>query len=138
MHCSPLSLARLGGFIALVLSRPCRSLEELAAECVRDLDPLRAQPTAQELAARRKEDLTGRELMHLERWGYPYVLDTWKFHMTLTCALPEEQRQIFYAHLHERCAPVYETPLSVCSISLLEEPGPGLPFRLIERFSLAA
>ena len=138
LQCSPLTLSQLGSFLALVLSEPCPSLEELAADCVRDLDCFREPLSDEELALRTNDSLNDRELMHLKRWGYPYVLDTWKFHMTLTCSLPEEPRRMFYQHLREYCAPAYESPLSVASICQLEEPGPGLPFRLVRRFPLSA
>ena len=138
LQCPSLVLARLGGFLALVPSEPCPALEELSADCVRDLDSFRRPLTTPELSSRRNASLTDRELNNLERWGYPYVLDTWKFHMTLTCSLPAEQRCIFYTHLTERCAPACEAPLSISSICLLQEPCAGSRFQLVKRFPLAA
>ena len=137
-NCPSLVLAQLGGFLAFVLSESCPGLEELSADCVRDFDSFRQPITAAELSSRRNESMTDRELINLEQWGYPYVLDTWKFHMTLTCSLSAEQRHVFYTHLTERCAAVCEAPLSVSSICLLQEPRAGSQFQLVKRFPLAA
>jgi hypothetical protein len=37
-------------------------------------------------------DLNARQIENLERWGYPYVLEDFRFHMTLTGSLPLPER----------------------------------------------
>ena len=39
--------------------------------------------------------LTARQDAMLVRWGYPYVFDTWFFHMTLTRRLSAEEKRVF-------------------------------------------
>ena len=78
-------------------ARPCRCppLQALADACVEQLDPLRAPPSEAELARRRRAKLTARQDAMLVRWGYPYVFDTWFFHMTLTRRLSAEEKHVF-------------------------------------------
>ena len=132
----PLTVGAIGGFLALIPSGPYPELCQLAADCVRHFEDFRAPAAAEDLARRRHPKLSPRELEHLSRWGYPYVLDAWKFHMTLTGPLEEEPRRRFHQHLGRLFAPPCETPLPVASICLFAEREPNSEFFLIERAAL--
>jgi putative phosphonate metabolism protein len=131
---SPLTLAHLGRFQALILCEPLDALSQLAANCVTQFDSFRFPPDKAELSQRRHNGLSPRELENLDRWGYPYVLDTWKFHMTLTSSLPDPLSNSVYAHLNTRLQALWTEPLRVDSICLFREPAPGEAFGLVERF----
>jgi len=88
----PLEVRALGRFIALVPSTPCAAVDQLAATCVRQFDRFRAPMNEQERARRLASPLNERQKINLDRWGYPYVFDDFRFHMTLTGALPEDGR----------------------------------------------
>jgi putative phosphonate metabolism protein len=81
---APLVPVWMEGFVALVPASPCPPVNALAEACVTELDDLRAPPAGDEIARRRPErmDARGRELF--ERFGYPLVLERFRFHMTLT------------------------------------------------------
>lgn len=84
---SRLEVAELGRFIALVpaASLPeLNALEALAGRVVADLEPLRRPLLEADRARRLKSALTSRQIMHLDRFGYPYVFEDYRFHMTLT------------------------------------------------------
>ncbi len=132
-----LVLGTLGHFLALVLSEDSEVFSNFAADCVRDFDKFRAPASEAEIKMRMHDSLTPREQEHLLRWGYPYVFDRWKFHMTLTCSLAESALQVFRAHLGRRFAEVCVLPLEIDSICLFEQPAAEAPFRLLERFRLA-
>ena len=132
-----LVLGTLGHFLALILSEESESFSDFAADCVRNFDHFRAPASESEIQKRMNDSLTQREREHLLRWGYPYVLDTWKFHMTLTCSLAEGPLDVFGRHLRSRFAEVCVEPLAVESLCLFEQSAVGMPFRLIERFALA-
>ena len=133
-----LVLGPLGHFLALVLSESSEVLSNFAADCVREFDSFRAPAGEAEIKKRMRDSLSPREQEHLFRWGYPYVLDTWKFHMTLTCSLPGDALELFRTHLSERFADVCVAPLQVDAISLFEQPAAGAPFRLLDRYRLTA
>jgi putative phosphonate metabolism protein len=131
-----LQVSTLGRFIALTLSEPSLRFSDFAAECVSDFDRFRAAPTEQELALRLRDSTSPREREHVHRWGYPYVFDTWKFHMSLTGSLPAESLPPLHRMLTHRFESISAQPLFVDSICIFHEPHPGGPFRLIEHVDL--
>ncbi|MGA7975226.1 MAG: DUF1045 domain-containing protein [Pseudolabrys sp.] len=82
----------LGSFIALVPAAPCPTLDRLASACVQHFDRFRAPMNEQERARRLAASLTERQVSNLDRWGYPYVVDDFRFHMTLTGPLAADDR----------------------------------------------
>jgi putative phosphonate metabolism protein len=132
----PLGVAKLGNFLALTLSEPSAEFAGLAADSVEEFDRFRAPASEQELAKRLAGTLSSRLREHVLRWGYPYVFDTWKFHMSLTGALPEPSLPPLEWYLRHRFAPVCEQPLLVDSVCIFHEPYPGAVFRLVERAHL--
>jgi len=132
----PLQVTPLGRFLALTLSEPSSELSQLAADCVSEFDCFRAPATETELRSRLHDAMTETERAHLYRWGYPYVFDTWKFHMSLTGSLPKEMLPPFERHLAAEFACVCGQPIPVDSICLFHEPAPGLPLRLIAHADL--
>jgi len=118
----------IGGFLALVPAEPSPALMALAARCVRELDEFRAPASEEELRRRRQASLTPAQDQYLERWGYPYVMDEFRFHMTLTERLdpPDQQRLAAAAAAH--FAPALQGPVMMAGISLFVEAAPGAPF----------
>ena len=140
---TPISAPRLSvqsslGFVALMPSRPDKALNALAAACVTELDPLRAPLRPAELEKRRRGGLDMVEEANLRDWGYPYVLDRFRFHMTLTGQLPRGEAARVGALLHEIFDPALETPFAVDAICVFGDPGEGQPFRLLKRYPLGA
>ncbi len=133
----PLCLAVLSGFLALMPSGPFGELDRLAADCVAAFDRFRAPPGDAELARRRRAGLSARQEALLLRWGYPYVMEAFRFHMTLTERLDEaglaSERALAGAMLGE--APV---PLAVDAVTIMVEPSEGDAFRVLRRFELAS
>jgi putative phosphonate metabolism protein len=131
-----LCIGTLGRFIALTLSTPSDEFQKLAAECVSEFDRFRAPASDAELNKRMRDSLSPREREHILRWGYPYVFDTWKFHMSLTGSLPSEALPLLEDYLCQRFAPVYKEPLLGDSICIFYESQPGAQFRLLDRVCL--
>ncbi|MEM6480397.1 MAG: DUF1045 domain-containing protein [Pseudomonadota bacterium] len=131
-----LKLAALGRFMALVPEGDIADLAALAASCVRDLDRFRAPATAQELAKRRATGLTSRQDALLEKWGYPYVLDEFRFHMTLTGKLPKDALAEVASALAAHVLPHVPRPVPIEALSLMGEDGTGR-FHLIHRRALS-
>jgi hypothetical protein len=80
----PLKVLTIGKFIALVPDQPCVELDTLAANCVREFDNFRAPLTEEDYQKRPNSSLTLQEVALRKKWGYPYVMDLFKFHLTLT------------------------------------------------------
>lgn len=131
-----LRIGILGRFLALTLSASSEEFRKLATECVREFDHFRLPATEAELAQRLRDSLSPREHEHLLRWGYPYVLDTWKFHISLTGSLPPEALPPLEHYLCQRFASVCEEALLVDSVCIFHESHPGAPFHLLDRVYL--
>lgn len=132
-----LELAELSGFLALVPAVRCAELQDLADRCVVEFDEFRRPADSAELARRRGAGLTPRQDELLMRWGYPYVLEQWRFHLTLTARLPDDmERATMAALLRQRFAGFVDRPLPVSDLCVFRQPGPGRPFVVLARFRL--
>lgn len=85
-----LSVNALGGFVALTPAEPSDELQRFAFDIVQAFEPFRAPLSQADLARRLQSPLTPAQRAYLEAYGYPYVGDAFRFHMTLTGALPDE------------------------------------------------
>lgn len=80
----------LGRFLAFRLTDGEAVMEELHAACVRDFEPFRAPLSDADIARRRKARLTPGQDARMLAWGYPYIFDEFRFHMTLTGAIADD------------------------------------------------
>lgn len=126
----------ISGFIAVIPSEPSAELEVLAAEATKAFDPFRAPLSAEDRTRRNPDRLTPRQRDYLDRWGYPYVFEEFRFHMTLTTRLPAERREPVVVMLRERFAASGVGPLAIDAISLCRQEAPNARFRVIGRWQL--
>lgn len=132
-----LKLAALGDFLSLVPSDRCDPLQDLADRCVIEFDEFRRPADENELARRREAGLTPRQDQLLLRWGYPYVLEEWRFHLTLTGRIADPaERDAVKAVLAQRFRAFIDRPLQVRDLCVFRQPGPGRPFTVLARFQL--
>jgi hypothetical protein len=129
-----LQLATLGRFLALTPRGDAAALSRVAAACVRGLDPLRAPPDPDELARRRKSNLSPRQEDMLQRWGYPHVMEDFRFHMTLTGRLPKSE-VAHWSAMAQQHLPDLPAPFVIDQIALCGERADGR-FELIRRYAL--
>jgi putative phosphonate metabolism protein len=132
----PLHVADLHGFLALRETAFCPALQALCDRCVAELDDFRMPPDTAELQRRRKAHLTPAQDTMLERWGYPYVFDTWFFHMTLTRRLNDAEKARIKPAAEAFFAPAIATPRQVRDICLFTQAAPGANFVIAERLPL--
>lgn len=132
-----LQLADLDGFLALVPERQDDALARLAGDCVTAFDGWRAPAGAAELARRRAAGLTASQEANLARWGYPYVLADFRFHMTLTRRLAPDETAEARRRLEPLLAPALARPATLEALSLAVEPAAGSSFEVRRRIALA-
>jgi hypothetical protein len=131
-----LTLTRLGGFLALTVKGKTAPLNALANKVVSELDTFRAPLTQAELDRRRKSRLSPRQEELLAQWGYPYVMEEFRFHITLTGRLPRTQAEHVHAVLTPVLSTMLPTPFVVGSLCLVGEDTDGM-FHLIHRYALS-
>ncbi|MBI1219555.1 MAG: DUF1045 domain-containing protein [Rhodobacteraceae bacterium] len=131
-----LALHRLGGFLALTPTGDASALATLAAEVVTGLDGFRAAPDAAEIARRRPDRLNPRQRALLDRWGYPYVLEEFRFHLTLTGDLPPGEVEVVETALAPLVAPLLPQPFTVDQLCLFGQAANGR-FHILHRYTLS-
>lgn len=130
-----LTLQKLGRFLALVPIGETQALNALAERLVKDLDQFRAPSTPEELEKRRASQLSDIQEKHLQDWGYPYVLDQFRFHMTLTGKVGKSQLSDIQNALDPLVTPLLPRPFVISDVTLCGETENG-QFVEIERFPL--
>ena len=122
-------------FVALKLEGALKELRSFEASVVRGLDRLRAPFVETDHEYRGPKRLTPRQAYYLHAWGYPYVLDEFDPHFTLTNAIPDAER---VARLLEWDfgLRVASHALHVDALTLFGQGEPGGEFRILHRFPL--
>lgn len=123
-----LAVGQLDGFFALLPAAPTAALNRLANDVVRAFDRFRSPLSEAEIERRNPDALSAEEFHNLHRWGYPYVFDAFRFHMTLTGRVGGGEAERVRAALEEVFGAVLAAPVPVEGIALFVEPEPGAPF----------
>ncbi|MBL8584970.1 MAG: DUF1045 domain-containing protein [Rhizobiaceae bacterium] len=131
-----LALHQMDGFFALVPEKPVAALNLLANEVVSEFDRFRAPLTEAEIERRNPDQLSPAQFRYLCQWGYPYVFDAFRFHMTLTGRVGREDSPRVRAALEELFAGVVGHPLAVDALALFAETEAGAPFVVRSRHEI--
>ncbi|MCJ8517861.1 putative phosphonate metabolism protein [Pseudorhizobium tarimense] len=123
-------IGQLGPFFALVPHSPHPPLQEFAAKVVEAFEPFRAPLSDADIARRKPERLSEAQRTNLHTWGYPYVMDEFRFHMTLTGPVEAE----FAPRVHDELSPRFSAhdgaPLPIDGLALFIERNRGEPFTI--------
>lgn len=130
-----LTLVNLEGFAAFVPEGDPADLNALAAHVVRSLDPYRAALSDAEIARRRPDQLTPRQRELLAIYGYPYVVEEFRFHLTLSNHLSDTDHISIARAATAHFRGVVPQPFQVQDICLMGEDAAGR-FHLLGRYPL--
>lgn len=133
--CDGLALTSLGRFLALTPQGDTETLQRVAAACVSALDGFRAAASDAELARRRASGLTARQDALLVQWGYPYVMEEFRFHLTLSGQLPEPEITTWSGTV-QKFLPKLPAPFILDQIALCGEREDG-HFEMLHCYTLA-
>ena len=125
-----MEIAVMGRFIALMPAKPNAGLAALASSVVTGLDELRRPADDTEMETRRASGLSARQEELLREWGYPYVLDEFRFHMTLSGRQDPDEVPMVQAMLAQWIGPFVAEPLFIERLAIMGEAKDG-QFRLI-------
>src|SRR3546814_6742151 len=104
--------------------------------CSSDLR-FRAPPSETELARRRAAGLSARQEANLQAWGYPYVMEDFRLHFTLTGRITDPaQRDILLRHLEQETRPFTRKPFAMTELCLFVQPAVYAGFRVVGRYPL--
>jgi len=128
----------ISGFVAVVPAEPSTELKRLAADCVREFDSFRAPLTPEDRMRRNPSALTPRQREHLERWGYPYVMEDFRFHMTLTGRLDAGRREPVLTMLRDRFSAIGLTTLAIDRIAVFRQNDAASRFQVVDHWKLGS
>jgi putative phosphonate metabolism protein len=128
----------ISGFIAVIPGEPSTELQQLAADCVSAFDGFRAPLTPEDHARRNPSKLPPRQRDYLDRWGYPYVMEEFRFHMTLTGRLETPRREPIVAMLQDRFAELRIERLAIDRLVLFHQNDNASRFHIIDHWPLRA
>lgn len=132
-----LKLTLLEGFLALVPERQSETLTRFAGECVAQFDRFRRPMTAAEREKRIHGGLSAYQIGLLDHYGYPYVMDQFLFHMTLSDRLEPADREPITRAAEAWFAPFLGREFVLDRLALFHEAAPGAPFMRIADFHLS-
>jgi hypothetical protein len=125
-------------FIAIVPVARDLAIDRFAASCVTGFDRFRA-PLSDGDRGRRMAGLSGRHVAYLDRWGYPFVFDEFRLHMTLTGRLAAEERAAVLSALREEFVAACDAwPVRIDRLALLRQDRPDARFRVIDDAAIGA
>jgi putative phosphonate metabolism protein len=134
VFCGDINPHAFGRFLAFGMKGASSDMDTLHAHCVNAFEPFRAPLSEADLARRRRAGLTPLQDEHLVEWGYPYVFESFRFHMTLTAGIDDEAtraRVLAVAQDHFADVPVSH---EFDSISVFRQEDRGSAFTIIGRF----
>lgn len=127
-----MQVKEMGRFLHLAPRAYCADLHQLANACVERFEPFRAALSPEDMARRSRARLSENQQRMLKRWGYPFVMDAFRFHLTLTQRLPNEMAAPLKRAMDEKFGHIFAMPMIVDAISLCGQDQDGM-FHLIER-----
>jgi 2'-5' RNA ligase len=123
------------GFVAMTPVAPPPELAALERDIVIGLDRFRAPLSSAERKARKPERLTERQRRYLDAYGYPYVLEDFRFHMTLSGEIAEAATVALEFSLLAAQEPGV-TECEIDAICLFRQEARSSRFRIISRHAL--
>jgi Protein of unknown function (DUF1045) len=135
LHLAVLDETEIGGFLALIPAEPYLALRNIEAVTVKELDHFRAPLSQDELAKRNPAALTKRQAQYLADYGYPYVMEEFRAHFTLSDRLPNasllkhELNDLLFGH-------VGKVSITIDELVLFKQPAPEARFHILARAPL--
>jgi Protein of unknown function (DUF1045) len=133
------TVAVLEGFVAIVPAAPEPAVDRLAAACVTAFDRFRAPPGGQDRARRLAAGPSERQVGNLDRWGYPYVFDEFRLHLTLTGRLGVDRQASALSFLREGLAVAHGAgPVPIDRMALLRQDRRDSRFTIIRHAAIGS
>ena len=137
VNMGPMVLRPIGAFLALVPDVQSAALMQFAADCVVAFERFRAPLAARDRSRRVAGELSAHQIELLERYGYPYVMDEFRLHMTVSDQLYGAEHDLVRQAAQNWFAPMIGKELLLDRLTLFHEAEPGAAFRRVADFPLS-
>jgi putative phosphonate metabolism protein len=134
----PIAVASLGRFLAFRIEGSTKEIDALHGACMHAFEPFRAALAPADVERRRKAQLSAEQDARLVQWGYPYVFEDFRFHMTLTSSIADDGvRERMLAALRDHFA-AEAGPHRFDGIAVFKQADRKAPFDILQRFDFEA
>jgi hypothetical protein len=124
----PVDLGSIEGFLAITPNANA-AIGALERDAVIAFEPFRAPLSEADRARRLRTPLTPRQTEYLDAYGYPFVFEEFRFHMTLTARLPVPDRMATAMALRALLPPL-PMALPVDRLALFRQPDRAARFAI--------
>ncbi len=131
-----MKITQLAGFPALMPKHNRAKMVHLEERLVHKLNKFGKKPDQSTSDRRRKVKLNALEQEYFRLYGYPYVLDHFRFHLTLCDKAERSTRSVISSFLEENYSEVLTSSLEVREIAVVGERKSDGYFEELERFAL--
>lgn len=125
-----LVLKRLGGFFALMPEPQGPDLTEFAGDVVRSFSRFCAPLSESESRRRSASAVTPSQRQNVKLWGYPFVFDDFRFHMTLTGRVSDADAPRVQAAIEDHFGALIGSEVAINSLALFLEAETDAPFNI--------
>lgn len=129
-----LKLHQIGKFMAMVPTHQSEELTKFAQKVVRHFDRYRAPLSPEKRQQRIASGLSERQIELLDQWGYPFVSEQFKMHLTLTGQVDELAGKLLFEAAQHWFEDELERTYIFDNLALYHEPESGAPFVRQEDF----
>ena len=123
--------------MALTLNSEIDELSRFALSCVEAFEPYREALSEADIKRRKLQALSGRQGALLLEYGYPYVADEFRFHLTLSGKLSESDQDYENWIIGEYNRLITKTPV-LDRLAIFTQADRQSPFVEIAEFHLAS
>lgn len=123
-----LKITKISNFFALVPEQQTDELLEVASKTVRFFEAFRAALTEQDIKKRNPHLLDEQQYQYLMDYGYPHIFERFRFHMTLTGAIPLTEQDKVEAILNDYFQKFLSAPFSLNGLGIFVEASNQTPF----------
>ena len=132
-----LTIRAIERFIAIVPCGASTAVDQLAADCVTAFDGFCRPLTPQERDRRIAGGASARQIENLKRWGYPFVFEDFRFHMTLTGPIDADRQGSIIGILQAAFEQTDERrSLAITQLVLARQDAPEARFRIVRQAAL--
>lgn len=132
---SALRFKSLSGHLTLIPNHHATALNLLEERLVTKLNKFRKKKSGEAFKKRLQVKLNALEREYLDDYGYPYVLDHFRFHFTLSDRADKPERTALIEYLERHFSEVFAQPQGIEELAIVGERSDGF-FEEIERVPL--
>jgi Protein of unknown function (DUF1045) len=131
------AIRSIGRFIAIVSNGTSDAVDRLAADCVTTFERMRGPLTPLDRRKRNIGGASARQIENLDRWGYPFVFEDFRFHMTLTGPVDAISHAALITLLQARLECISESRrIPITHVALVRQDTATARFRVMRRAEL--